>query len=195
MTPTKRIRQKIVEARKKFKEYNGYCCCLVLWGNGAPLVDLTEPEVMLGSMEGNYGFSMPFDPKTGHIDPSKATHGFHEGGKMVRPHSTEPQNTRISALITLRPVRVGYTKYERQVGNLAREGNHTPEEYFDAAAPFDLNEEYLGVIVWENRFASKPFPRELFAGPYDERWGADGTELKRIYAGTGILVLEQPTDS
>ncbi len=45
----------------------------------------------------------------------------------------------------------------------------------------------LGVIVWENHHARLPFPRDMFCGPYDERWGKDGAHIKQIFAGKGVL--------
>lgn len=45
----------------------------------------------------------------------------------------------------------------------------------------------LGVIVWENYFARVPFPRTMFCGPYDERWGRDGDQLKRLFSGQRLL--------
>ena len=56
---------------------------------------------------------------------------------------------------------------------------------------FDLNEEYLSAIIWENVFARIPIPRDLFCGPYDERYGADGEIVTRVFAGEGILAYEQ----
>lgn len=44
----------------------------------------------------------------------------------------------------------------------------------------------LGVIVWENHFARMPFPRTMFCGPHDERWGKTGVQLERIFVGNGV---------
>jgi hypothetical protein len=51
-----------------------------------------------------------------------------------------------------------------------------------------VREGVLGVIVWENYFARVPFPRTMFCGPYDERWGKDGDHLKRLFIGEGLLI-------
>jgi hypothetical protein len=45
----------------------------------------------------------------------------------------------------------------------------------------------LGVIVWENDFARVPFPRTMFCGPYDERWGRGGNQVKRLFIGEGLV--------
>lgn len=54
---------------------------------------------------------------------------------------------------------------------------------------FDAYEEQQGVIVWENAYARIPLSRELFTGPFDERWGLDGTDLASIYCGERLAEL------
>lgn len=54
---------------------------------------------------------------------------------------------------------------------------------------------HLGVIVWENDFARRQFPRDVFCGPYDERWGRDGDLITRIFAGEGVLALQELNES
>jgi hypothetical protein len=56
-----------------------------------------------------------------------------------------------------------------------------------------LCEGQLSVIVWENYLATLPFPRELFCGPYDERWGKDGNQLKRIFVGEALIANQRQT--
>lgn len=47
-----------------------------------------------------------------------------------------------------------------------------------------------GVIVWENHFARVPFPRTIFCGPYDERWGKDENQLKRLFIGEALANID-----
>lgn len=48
------------------------------------------------------------------------------------------------------------------------------------------------MIVWENAFARIPFPRHLFRGDYDERYGPDDEgNLRRVYTGMGVLDFEE----
>ena len=77
---------------------------------------------------------------------------------MVHPHTGQAQNTTISALITLRHT------------SKTKSGEHK-----------------LGVIVWENMLARIPFPRELFRGKFDERYGLDGANVGPIFIGCGLL--------
>jgi len=88
------IRKKINEAQRQFKPYKN---------------------------EGNFGITMPINVETGRAIESGMHHAFLDGGKMIRPKTSEPQNTTISALITLRYVHIGsmrYRKYYRDGSNL-----------------------------------------------------------------------------
>ena len=46
-----------------------------------------------------------------------------------------------------------------------------------------------GVILWENIHARTHLPRDLFDGPFDERWGLDGSDLVYIFCGSGLAAL------
>lgn len=150
------IREKINRAAKQFKEYKKWPCCLVLYNNGNRFVPLEDPLDMLGTMNGDPGATWNFDLSTDGLIPGTIRLTFGDNGKMIRPKLSEPQNTTISALITLRYVAI------------------------------KQDETKLGVIVWENRFARVPFPRELFCGPYDERYVFDGDRIKRAFVGRAI---------
>lgn len=163
------IRAKIDAARKKFKEYEGFPCCLVLYNNGA-FVMIDNPHVVLGAMYGDAGFKLPFDPNLGRavgdLEPA-----FLGRGKMIRPHWKEPENRRISAILTLRHYPVGRRRYSRwwegieaqiRAGGIDREVVPEPD--------FDDGELGLGVIVWDNAYAEIPLPLDVFRGPYDGRW-------------------------
>jgi len=54
-----------------------------------------------------------------------------------------------------------------------------------------IRDDQLGVIVWENYLATVPFPRDTFCGQYDERWGKDGTLIKRIFLGQGLVANQE----
>jgi protein-tyrosine phosphatase len=195
--PYSRIRQKIDSARKEFREYKELPCCLALYNNNSSLVHLEDPQIMLSAMYGNYGVSMEFNPALGELDPTTQGWEFHEGGKMFRPRTSEPQNTTISALITLRHLEVGLRKLGVFLDRVRKKRpDITPseafEETFSPNIDFDKHERQLGVIIWENAFARIPFPRSLFCGPYDVRWGRRGNELKieRVFLGSEIAALE-----
>jgi hypothetical protein len=45
-------------------------------------------------------------------------------------------------------------------------------------------------IVYENPYARIPLSRELFKGPFDERFGPDGDHIVRLYAREEVLKIE-----
>lgn len=187
--PYPRIREKIQEGREKFQEFKEFPCSLVLKNNCNVLVDLETADIMLGSMYGDSGFTFPVDTKQGRaVGPLKRA--FLGRGKMVRP--TYTQNTTISALITLRHVAVGMRQYRQMLKKLP---GLSIDETLAAAAErfpnFDLGEKQLGVIVWESAVARIPLSRELFTGPYDERWGVDGNYQSVVFRGQRLADLSE----
>src|ERR1700674_564912 len=57
--PHFRIRQRIDDGRKKFKEFKEFPCCVVLRNTGNAYVDVKSPHTMLGAMYGDAGFKIP----------------------------------------------------------------------------------------------------------------------------------------
>jgi hypothetical protein len=170
--PHGRLREKVNVARAQFKEYKGVPCAVVLYaeGHGA---DLRSPEIMLGVMYGNYGVSIPFNPERGDFVGTTPEYGFHSGGSVLHRRTPRDeariQNTTISALVTLREVKIGTARLAEYVA-----------AHDDVAWTYDpilharlkVDEVHFGVIVWENAFAATPLPMGLFRGPYDEYWSA-----------------------
>jgi hypothetical protein len=179
------IRAKIDAAKKKFKEYDGFPCCLVIYNNQA-FVQTEKDFVIFGAMYGDHGFRMPFDPEKG-IGVGPLQPMFFERGKMRRKEGVF--NTRLSAIITLRQHPVGMRRFVQWWKNVKanmKAGLITEEPEPD----FDVGEERLGVIVWENLLADIPFPENTFIGPYDERWGVLEGYLDRKFKGAGIIDRE-----
>jgi hypothetical protein len=192
-----RIRSKIDSARKKFQEYEGYPCCLVLYNNDARLVDVETPHIVLGAMYGNVGVVVPFNAETG--EPTGDEYqAFLGGGKMIRPHWKNPENTRISALISLRFVELGVARLNEYVSKIKSDETDRVkraagvfQKLKSANIEFDRGERHLGVIVWENSFAAIPLPRDLFNGDYDEIYGLEDKNTHRVFAGKGVLECEE----
>ena len=46
------------------------------------------------------------------------------------------------------------------------------------------------VVVYENPFARIPLSRDLFRGPFDERWGVEGEFVRRVYVGSEVAAIE-----
>jgi hypothetical protein len=99
--PYPRIREKIDQGRKKFKEFKDYPCSLVLKNNGNALVHLENPAIMLGSMYGDAGFTVPVYVGDGPMPSERpdVSRAFLHRGKMIL--ADRFHNTTISALITL----------------------------------------------------------------------------------------------
>src|SRR5260370_30395828 len=157
-----RIRNKIDAARKKFKEYEGWPCSLVLYNNDAPLVDIVTPEEVLGAMYGDAGVVIPFNTETGE-SAGEAQSAFLGRGKMISPGWKEPANTRISALISLRYVNVGFLRLRKYTEDSPLHGAELFMHLHEVKLDFDTEERQLGVIVWENAFAAVPLQETCFA--------------------------------
>jgi len=114
---------------------------------------------------------------------------FLSRGKMVR--RGQIQNTTISALVTLHYVAVGMQRYRQMLKEYPR---LSVEEVLAAAIErfpnFDLDEKQLGVIVWEHAVARIPLSRDLFNGPYDQRWGYEDGHQLVVFTGEKLAVLE-----
>lgn len=164
----KPIRERITRCRKKFKEYKEFCCAAVFFNDDA-LVMLEHSDFMLGSMYGDSGFKLPFNPEAGTLDASKMERAFLSGGMMVGPGGG-PRNTTISALITLTQIR---PHYQRLVGMVRAKTKSVSECIAEAEDDPNFNSETTvpRVIVWHNAVARVPFPDDLFCGPYDAHVG------------------------
>ena len=195
------IREKIEAARKKFKDMQGRCCCLVLHNHEKPLVSL-DWQFVLGAMLGNVGFSFPIDTRTGKGDISKMERVTLGGGKMHR-HRGEtpisPQNRTISAVIVVERYGIGQKRFQLFVHEKEQELRRelTVEEYLDlaersAGTERDLSLNRIRVRVHENPYALVPLDRRLFTGPFDERYGEieNTGRWGRVYVGRGVVEFE-----
>lgn len=182
------IREKIAQGCKKFKEYKNFCCALALFNNNA-FVMIQNADFVLGSMYGDSGFTFPINIQTGVGSADLIERKFLGRGKMVRPHWSHPQNTTISALITVTAIRPHYVRLVEMLGtNIKGRTLMTIEE---CEAELQLKDptyntelEIPRVIVWHNAVARIPFPSNLFCGPYDTHFGVakreDGSLEQRV---------------
>ena len=182
------IRQKINQAREKFQEFKEFPCSLVLRNRGRALVHADSPHIMLGAMYGDAGFTLPVNVETGQTGPLEPA--FLGRGKMIRPGIGTPQNTTINALITLRNYAVGMKRAAKIVRKYRRLSIEDVVALAERQYPgFDLDETKVCVIVWESAVANKPLPRDLFNGPYDERWGVNGDSQGLTFRGEKMREL------
>jgi hypothetical protein len=91
---------------------------------------------------------------------------------MVRPNWSQPQNTTISAIITLSIVKPHYQLLVEMIrADRNREITDCEAELERSITDYDPSREIPRVIVWHNTFARMPFPNDLFCGPYDTHFG------------------------
>jgi hypothetical protein len=195
LDPYGRIREKLDDAGKQFSQYKGHPCVLVLVNNGQHPLFIEHPVIMSGVMYGDAGFVLNFDPVQGRIvgDPEPQFLGH---GKMIRPHWKTPANRRISAIITLRQYNVGLQRVKRYLESLDDcERRMVLSHLLSYDFPFDTEEREVCALIWENYFAEVPFPRNVFCGPYDQRWGIVDQHPGRLFCGEGIREFEPDTPS
>jgi hypothetical protein len=196
--PYVRIRQKIDDAREKFRGITGDVCCLVLFNQEKPLVDLNW-QMVYGAMLGPVAVSIPFNPSRGEFDSSQAKDVFSGKGKCG-----PGLNTTLSAVLVLEPLLLGERRFTSHYRKMRAEAfDHKPswDELFEwERAERDKargTERDPGLIQWrvvvhENPWANKPLDRGLFCGRFDERYGDqdhDGS-IRRIFAGEAVTELE-----
>lgn len=183
------IIERIKAGQKKFKEYKEFPCCVVMQNNGNMSAMFEEPTAVLGAMYGRVGFRVPLyvadGPPTEPVPPLRPE--FTQGGWFHPNH-----NTRISALITLRRIAVGERRLRRirqdNPGMAFGDAHNLASERFGANYFEELQQ---GVIVWENVYARVPLPRDIFNGPYDERYGLDGNDMTRVFCGSAFEEFDQ----
>lgn len=195
--PYSPIREKINQGCTKFKEYKDFCCALALFNNNA-FVMLQDASIVLGSMYGDSGITFPVNIETGVGRADLMKHAFLGRGKMVRPHWSRPQNTTISALITVTAIRPHCVRLEEMIGSNIKCKTLMTIEDCEAELrlkdpTYDAELEIPRVIVWHNAAARTPFPANLFCGSYDTHFGVakneHGSLVQRVtFRGSGLPV-------
>lgn len=194
--PYMSIRNRIGKAAKQFTEYKGESCSIVFYNDRLNLASIYAPEIVLGAMLGNVSVTVPVNLNAGRETGPPRT-GFSEGGKMIEPHLKVPQNTTVSAIIALERLGVGGREFRVMVAakEAAEDRRLSWEEFFEFFhADRERNNRYvLRTMVYENPHAAVPLPRDLFTGPYDERWGRIGNEplIGRVFEGPDLKKLEE----
>lgn len=109
-----------------------------------------------------------------------------------------PQNRTISAILVLRQYMVGSKRFEIAMKRKETELGRKLEllEFWDEieharGTAMDLSLSQLRVVAHENPFARIQFPRELFRGPYDERYAGSEGRIERVFCGNQLAALEE----
>ncbi|HEV2800976.1 MAG TPA: hypothetical protein VGW12_10790 [Pyrinomonadaceae bacterium] len=192
--PYKPVHNKIEAALRNLGPYQGYCCSIVLYNGEVPSVDLTK-EFLLGGMLGPVSLLIPFDENGRINDREELT--FSEGGYMIDHVEGNPRNTHISAMMVLDDFPIGSYNFDIQYQRRAKELGRrlTRKELFmfieeQRAKGLDYGETTLRVLICENPYADIQLPRQIFTGPFDERYGPEGDHILRVFAGEAIKGLE-----
>jgi hypothetical protein len=146
-------------------------------------------------MLGNVSWRIPIDFEKG-VEIGPPSTFFSDGGKMIHPHTKGPRNTTISAVIALEKLALGQREFRVALARKEREEDRrfSWEEVFEFLQ--SQGEAYqrtsLRVIVYENPYAKRRLPANLFVGPFDVRWGpVEGQPyIDRLYVGSGLAKLE-----
>lgn len=193
------IREKIEAGRKKFKDIDGYVCCLVLFNAGKPLIHLSW-KFIFAAMLGDLTIQMPFDRERGMVRVEEAQTTFGKRGKMRRYAGDEPiaaQNKTISAIIVLEHLPIGQRRLsaaaKRKGAELGR--NLAVEEFWrfmESARGTERDPALfqLRVVVHDNPDAAYRLPADIFRGPFDERYGVRDGMIVRVFAGEEVIRLE-----
>ena len=178
------IREKIIAARRKFKDMEGHCCCLVLENQERPRIGL-EWQITMGAMLSDLG--LPYSVAQRQAETIK--------------HSTaSSENTIISAIIVVERYPIGEKRFrlfvyekEQELGRELGVEEYLQTSEQSAGTERDLSLNRVRVRVHENPHARIPLDRRLFKGPFDERYGAiDGPErFGQVYAGSGVADFEK----
>jgi hypothetical protein len=188
--PYKRIRKKIKVAAGQFKGCKDSSCSLVLSNLNCPIVRLGNPEVVMAAMLGNLAFQVPVGIPLDVGNPGKTV--FTVGGSMVGR-----KNTRFSSIIVLGTYALYENKIEAAANQrrLALGRKMTIEEAVEGSVRLIGEMKNNGdaprvrVVVYENASARIPLSRELFQGPFDERWivGGERGYARRLFMGEEIV--------
>lgn len=181
------IRAKIGKAGAKFQHYGDECCSLVLFNEHVNLVDICTPRIVLGAMLGSVGFRIPIDPIRGTQAGPIKDNVIMDGGKLIHPHIKKPQNTKISAVIALQRFAIGQREHQIKVEQReqAEQRSLSLAEYLEMldANRAAYSRQVLRTTVYENPHARHPLPRDVFIGPFDERWGQRDEYIAPVFVG------------
>ncbi len=176
--PLPRIREKINQASRQFREYKDSCCVLVLYNPGFPRVDIYEPLTLFGAMLGDPGIRYEVNTTTGRVTPP-IRQAFLGGGKM-RTNA----NTTLSAILVLEEFLHGGKR--SRIEEQRRWSEESPEKRTIEIARHDPEAgSVIRIVQYDNPHAKKPLLPILFRGPGDEIWRLDRSRPRpiRVFAG------------
>lgn len=176
------IRSHIRDGAKQFKGLPNTINALVFAAGQNSFVDLMAPTTILGAMYGDFAFRVPVDLGSGIPEDAEITTGFIPGkGKMVQKHQI--RNTRISAIVSLH----NYYTFPKEAALYLKTDDGRIREEREAdlwSGRAGITEELTPcVTVWENAYARRKLPRDIFRGPMDAWWTAEDNSQSLSFIG------------
>jgi hypothetical protein len=180
-SPLPYVTRKIKKAREKFEQYQDRCCALVLY-NHASIALCLSPHLVLSAMFGEY--------RQRHSD-----HGVvFSGAAELRAD----KNTRLSTIITLRPLHLG--QFTIAVGAAWHDQQRTlrrplTETEVDAISNrvmqrgLQTETTVFRATVLANPHANQQLPSRLFRGPFDEWWQQRADRMACTFRGARLQKL------
>jgi hypothetical protein len=186
--PVEQVRHLINQGRRKFKDFDGHLCALIIYNNGHRDVRL-DPYIIFGAMLGNPGFTISLNTETGRTDPTTLKSGFlPRGGEMVRKYDPLTPNPAF-AQAREEEIRRLTDQFGRPLSDEERAGI-IGTLFFDLEMKASLGDTW-GLTVCTNPFANIPLPDDLFAGPYDARWSMVDGVMTRVFAGEQRVAVDE----
>jgi hypothetical protein len=193
------VREKISAARKKFKDMEGHCCCLVLQNQEKQRIGLNW-QIVIGAMLSDLGVPLSASNITGQAEISK-TEPVAQGDRGTNEHlAIAPENAIVSAIIVVERYAIGEKRFRLFVHEREQELGRElgVEEYLQAVEQSagtqrDLSLNRIRVRVHENPYAGVPLDRRLFRGPFDQRYGVVEGQNRwgQVYTGRGVAEFEE----
>jgi len=194
------IRERLSAARRKFKDVEGHCYCLVFENPDKLRIDLTW-QIVMGAMLSDLGFPS-LAPKVRPASPLR-TQGGTQGEEATVKHLV-PENAIISAVIVVERYAIGEKRFrlfvhdwEQKLGRDLGVEEYRQAVEQSAGTDRDLSLNRVRVRVHENPCANVPLDRRLFCGPFDERYGVvEGPNQRgQVYVGGGVSEFEKLSDA
>lgn len=192
-SPCPAIQEKVLQAKKQFRDYRQHCCALVLWNSKSVYRSLFLDVV------GSAAFGKFVDcsaQSAGRLRADPPTYRFSGPGEL-----SPSQNTTISAIVILGRFQLNHLwlrMWEILAEKDERGEEITPWLQFSVLEELSSEQtatlSYEGTIralVLENPYARVPFPADLLTGPFDQRWRMEGGTLRMAALGSELTQLKE----
>lgn len=195
--PYKYVSAKLEDVWTQFSQYKEYSCSVVLYNYTHSLVVLT-PEIVLGAMLGTL---TNMTDSNGHLHQVFGEPGPYRTAYMYGADG--PRETPISSVIVVESVIIVPTEFTQAHDKRAMLRSENCGSVAAAAKSLqhfmELKQQGIGcktvprVVVYENLHAAIQLSRDIFNGPFDERWGEiEKGKMGKIFEGQQIGEIDQP---